>query len=122
MGRQSLASPHQQCDATANVQAILAWGKQLPSFYCCVLWSHCMSSPGCVPSQPLGHLHPSHGCRVRNREGLDTAQQYSVHWFVFHTVLVMNPKHSTVQAAMKEIDSIPTKPSTASLWAMGRKS
>lgn len=94
--------------------------------YCCILWnipwSDWVSSPGCVPSQPLGHLQPSHcGWRVRNREGLDTAQWYSVHWIVFPTVLVMNPKHSTILAAMKKINSIPTKPSTASLWLMGRK-
>jgi len=34
------------------------------------------------------------------------------HWCVIHTVLDTNPKHSTIQAARKEISSIPAGTST----------
>lgn len=84
MERQSFTVSHQQCGAPASLPTVPTWGKQLPSFLLLYLWTipwpDWVRSPHYVPSQLFDHPQTSHcGCRVRNREGLDNAQRYSVH-------------------------------------------
>lgn len=52
-----------------------------------------------------------------------TVQQCQNHWYAINTVSVTNPKHSSILAAMKEVNSTPGRPSTILLpmrhtWAL----
>lgn len=80
-------------------------------FYCRVchmyrisLWSFWVSCLSCVLSQFLGHLWTSHKVgRVGKRKPgcwASTAQQQPKYWYIANTVLVINPEHSTIEAAM----------------------
>lgn len=78
-----------------------------------------VSCPDCDPSWPLGHSsQPNHWkCRVGNRSPgccASAAQQQQLkHWCVVNTALVTSLNHSIIWAALKNIRSIPAKPSPA---------
>lgn len=83
-----------------------------PSFY---LWS-VVNSPGCAAPGFLNGLSllSSWQNRVGTRKlqcSASTAQQQRKHWCAINTVLVTNPKHSTIQAAMKKINVNSGRPS-----------
>jgi len=78
-----------------------------------------VSCPGHVPSQPPVHPSPLTG-RATGEAGKSLmlckhcSQQLTHPCVVIETVLVTSPKHSTIQAAMKKINSVPAKTSTPS--------
>lgn len=74
---------------------------------------------------PVSHPNylsiPSCGSRIRKRERgtctwhcTSTVQQQPKHRCVINTVLVTNPKHTTVRAAAKNVNSIPDRAGSAS--------
>lgn len=78
-------------------------------------WSVWVSCVFCVPSQPPAHPQPTcWGDRLRSREDLEAA------WALFGkswaagviSVLVTNPKHGTIWAVRKKINSVPARPNT----------
>lgn len=81
-----------------------------------------MSCPSCVPSECLAHPQPTH-CRAEWE--WEKALMLCKHkpvvktLCVISTVLATNPKHSTVQAALKKVDSLPAGPSAASVQSRG---
>lgn len=63
-------------------------------------------------------LSPSPSCSLRSRRGkkrqkccASIAQQQPTHWGVSNTVWATDPKHTTIQAAVKKTSSIPARPS-----------
>lgn len=72
------------------------------------LWPIQVSCPSCVSSQLL----PA-GAELKRkpRYCANTIQQEPKHGCVISTVLVPNPKHSTVQSATKKVNSIAARPS-----------
>lgn len=73
-------------------------------------------TPCPLPTYTLGDV--GEGMVVRERERFfcaRTVQQQPKHQCVTNTVSATNAKHSTKQAVMKKIDSIPARPSTRML-------
>ncbi|XP_010150047.1 PREDICTED: target of Nesh-SH3-like, partial [Eurypyga helias] len=77
------------------------------------------SKPRTSPSSEVPQTKPAYllGGRVENKEVFDavtsTIRQQLKHWCVINALLVMNLKQSTAGAAMKKINPIPARASTA---------
>jgi len=79
------------------------------------LWLIWISCPGFASSQPLVRPQPSHWSVVMVVERwcyASTLQQWPKHWCIINTVLATDPKHNTVRASMKKVNSILDRPST----------
>lgn len=123
---QSLATSHQQ----TNVQLVSKQRltlERLPTSFIdehdknsmipwISLWPVGVNCPSCVPSKPRAHPQPTL-CGVQSEEQrrprrcASTSQEKLKHLCVINIVLVMNPKSSTVRAAVKQANSIPARPS-----------
>lgn len=70
----------------------------------------------------LAYPQPAcYGGRVRKIKlwhSSSTAQPETKHCCVTNTLLVMNPKHSTIWAIMKKVNSIPVRPSIPLLYLL----
>lgn len=81
-----------------------------------------MSCPSCVPSKCLAHPQPTH-CRAEwewEKALMLCKHKAVVKTLCFiSTVLATDPEHSTVQAALKKVDSVPAGPSAASMQSRG---
>lgn len=81
------------------------------------LWLSSVSCSSCVLSPSLAHPQPTHGSggRVRKREGSGAVQALvsnSQNTGASSAVVATTPKHATVQAAIKKVNSIPARPRT----------
>lgn len=75
------------------------------------LWPVWVSCASCVPSQ-----HLAHSWATGWRHSLDSVwallSHSPKHWCFVNTVLGTNTKHSTIEAAVGKINSIPDRPNT----------
>ena len=74
------------------------------------LWLVRVGCPGYAPSQLLVHLLA--GRAWETEKSLSATQQQLNHERVINSILTLNPKHSTVPATKKKINSIPAKTRT----------
>ena len=84
-------------------------GHDVP-WYGIPLWLVRVSCPGYAPSQLLVHLLA--GRAWETEKSLSATQQQLNHERVINSILTPNPKHSTVPATKKKINSIPAKTRT----------
>lgn len=70
--------------------------------------------PSCVPS--LVQPQPVHWVGQCGKRGsfntASTVQQWPRHWCVINSVLTRNPKYNAILAAVKKVNSIPTRHNT----------
>ena len=113
MGRQVFSNPKKMAFLLApafTVQRDVMW-------YRISLWPVGVSCPCCVPSQLLvkPQPYPLAGQREKQRRPwrcVSIAQQQQKYPCVINTVFVTSPKHNTIPAAMKKMNSVPAKTST----------
>lgn len=126
MQKQSLpTSQQQQTYAQPVSKQQLLW-KDSPQitaehdikWYGIFLWSVWVSSPSCIPSQPLGHPQSIPGVKGQSEKqkrpwhSASTTQQLQKTGSV--TTTVTSIKDSTTPAAVGKVSSIPTRPSAPS--------
>lgn len=122
MQRQSLTTSQQHTDAQPVSKQRLFWKNSLPQFYCWA-WCYIARNISLVNSGQLSSLCPlpttcpplvySLGWqrKKQRKPSASAAQQYLKRDCIINIVLITNPKHTTLPAAVKKMNSLPTRPS-----------